>query len=288
MQDFQSMIDKWVKSRPFLQEVANLPKTIAQVSSNYQAPTAYELDLDAITADLRQGTPLLRGALAKVVDTTKAGELLVELTEKLSNAEVPTALQAKAQTLHQIFVQDLTIVSKVVDALLQEEYQTLASYVKDHEQADVSLLVFLAWHSISHFISVYVQELNKWLVDNDKEWKKSHCPTCGAVPSMAQLTGAKNGRQKFLSCSCCQTRWVYKRIGCPFCETEEAKHLGILAVEEEDFRIETCDSCHGYIKTYVDEGDETIALSDWSSLHLDAIGKEKGYQRKDQNTMYRI
>ena len=51
---------------------------------------------------------------------------------------------------------------------------------------------------------------------------------------MAQLVPSSQGaRERLLACGCCETRWKYKRIGCPFCRNEDSDLLEILTVEDE-------------------------------------------------------
>jgi FdhE protein len=96
---------------------------------------------------------------------------------------------------------------------------------------------------------------------------------------MAQLVGAEPGRKRLLSCGCCGTRWQFGRTGCPFCDTD-SQQLTSLAIEgEPGLRIDHCDSCKGYIKTYSGQGDESLWLADWTSLHLDQIAHDRGLER---------
>ena len=44
-------------------------------------------------------------------------------------------------------------------------------------------------------------------------------------------------------------------------------------------RIDYCDACSGYLKTYDGEGSESVLLADWTSLHLDVIALERGLVR---------
>jgi FdhE protein len=97
---------------------------------------------------------------------------------------------------------------------------------------------------------------------------------------MAQLVAADQGRQRLLSCGCCRTRWRYKRTGCPFCENEDDRSLGVLTIEgERGLRIDYCGSCNSYLKTYGGEGNETVLLADWTSIHLDVIACDRGLKR---------
>ena len=84
---------------------------------------------------------------------------------------------------------------------------------------------------------------------------------------------------RLLSCGCCGTRWQYSRTGCPFCEKDDRK-LTTLAVDgEAGLRIDSCESCKGYLKTYDGEGHEAVLLADWTSLHLDVVAHDRGLKR---------
>ena len=99
-------------------------------------------------------------------------------------------------------------------------------------------------------------------------------------PAMAQLVGTDPGRLRLLSCGCCKTRWRYRRTGCPFCENQNDHRLAVLAVEGEGgLRIDYCEACRGYLKTYDGEGSENVLLADWTSLHLDIIAHDRGLIR---------
>jgi FdhE protein len=96
---------------------------------------------------------------------------------------------------------------------------------------------------------------------------------------MAQLVGVDPGRIRLLSCGCCATRWQFKRTGCPFCETDAQRLMSVTIDAEPGLRIDHCESCGGYLKTYDGQGYEKLLLSDWSSLHLDLIAHDRGLKR---------
>jgi FdhE protein len=96
---------------------------------------------------------------------------------------------------------------------------------------------------------------------------------------MAQLVGEDPGRRRLLVCGGCRTRWRYGRTGCPFCQTD-TNRIAVVAVEGEGgLRIDYCESCRGYLKTYDGRGDEALLLEDWTSLHLDVVAEDRGLQR---------
>ena len=127
------------------------------------------------------------------------------------------------------------------------------------------------------FLDPVVRAFDNWR-DEDK-WRRRYCPTCGSLPAMAQLAGEEHGRQRWLSCGCCGTRWQFKRTCCPFCESDSQRLESVVVDGESGLRIDHCASCGGYIKTYDGLGNESLLLSDWSSLHLDVLAADRGLKR---------
>jgi FdhE protein len=139
------------------------------------------------------------------------------------------------------------------------------------------LLRYASWTAMALYLRPLVTAFDSWR-DDDK-WLRRLCPTCGSLPAMAQLVGADPGRKRLLSCGCCRTRWQFKRTGCPFCESD-SQRLASLAIDAEPrLRIDHCESCQGYLKTYNGQGDEALFLADWSSLHLDLIAHDRGLKK---------
>jgi FdhE protein len=136
----------------------------------------------------------------------------------------------------------------------------------------------LEWTVVSRFLREVVPAFSRWR--DEEKWLRPACPTCGAPPAMAQLIGSDPGRMRMLWCGRCHTRWRYRRTGCPFCRMADDHRLSGFAVDGDDrLRIDYCEGCRGYLKTYVGEGGEALWLADWSSLHLDVVAHHRGLKR---------
>ena len=48
---------------------------------------------------------------------------------------------------------------------------------------------------------------------------------------------------------------------------------------EPGLRIDYCEVCRGYLKTYDGTGSEEVMLADWTSVHLDILASDHGYKR---------
>jgi FdhE protein len=140
------------------------------------------------------------------------------------------------------------------------------------------LLRFLAWNALGSVLAPALRAFHLWRCDD--AWRRPYCPTCGARPAMARLVAGADARHRMLSCACCATRWRYQRIGCPFCGNEAPDRLDCLEIGSEPaFRVDSCGECGGYTKTWVGEGDESLFLAEWPTLHLDALAKDRGLRR---------
>jgi FdhE protein len=140
------------------------------------------------------------------------------------------------------------------------------------------MLRYVSWTAMALYLRPIVTAFDAWR-DGDK-WLRRLCPTCGSLPAMAQLVGADPGRKRLLSCGCCRTRWQFKRTGCPFCEADSQRLASIAIEADPRLRIDHCESCRGYLKTYNGQGEEALLLADWTSLHLDLIAHDRGLERR--------
>ena len=196
-----------------------------------------------------------------------AAALLGRLASETSDTS-PEWFAAETRTLDTDLRREPELSRRIADFLLGGE--TLSS-------SSPGLLRYLGWTAMARFLRPVVSAFGGWR--NEECWLRRYCPTCGSLPAMAQLVGADPGRKRLLSCGCCGTRWQFKRTGCPFCETDSQRLVSVTIEGESGLRIDHCESCGGYLKTYDGQGHETLLLADWSSLHLDLIAHDRGLKR---------
>jgi FdhE protein len=96
---------------------------------------------------------------------------------------------------------------------------------------------------------------------------------------MGLLIGVDPGRQRFLSCGGCGSRRRYRRTQCPFRENDSQRLTVLAAQGEGGLRIDYCETCKRYLKTYDGQGDEAVQLLDWTSLHLDLVTRDRSLER---------
>jgi len=118
--------------------------------------------------------------------------------------------------------------------------------------------------------------------DSPRTWQRGYCPVCGAWPVLVEMRGIE--RVRCLRCGCCGADWPLPLLHCAFCDEIDHHHLGSLLLEgeEQQTRIETCESCHGYLKAVTTLGAlpfRTLALKDLETIPLDLAAQDRGYAR---------
>src|SRR5918993_2222461 len=257
--------ERWLEAHAYLQPVADLSAQVAQAAAGISVHEAPVPDWEDYRRDFLAGVTLLTSADA-AIDLEPGGRMAFALLEKL--AASPGSIGAAARALDMELRPEPQIARRIADFLLGDDSLTLSS---------PGLLRYVGWTAMTRFLRPVVTAFESWR-DEDR-WLRRYCPTCGSLPAMAQLAGADPARRRLLSCGCCATRWQFKRTGCPFCETDSQRLASVIIDAEPGLRIDHCESCHGYLKTYVGEGNETLLLADWSSLHLDLIAHDRGLKR---------
>ena len=231
----------WLAKHPYLQPVADVQAVVEAALAGIALPTAPIPNWSDHAADFYAGVAWLRNSSAAFYFA--AAETVADsLIERLASAPLPEPLATSCRELHP------------------------------------GLLHYVGWTVLARYLVPVVNAFDAWR--NEERWLRNYCPTCGDPPAMAQLVGKDPGRLRKLSCGRCRTRWRFRRTGCPFCDAQDEHRLEALAVEgEAGLRIDYCDVCRGYLKTYDGEGSEDVLLADWTSLHLDMIARDRGLKR---------
>jgi len=244
----------WLEQHPYLQPVAHVHALVEEAADGIAVPTAPVPNWDRYATDFLAGVPLLK-AFSYTFDFAAAEVAAHTLIRKLASDSLPEPLATQCREL---------------DA----ELATTGSGSPVHP----GLLRYLGWVVMARSLAPVLDEFDAWR--NEERWLRNYCPTCGEPPAMGQLVGKDPGRLRKLACGRCRTRWRYRRTGCPFCEGKGDSRLAVVTVEgESGLRIDYCDACKGYLKTYDGEGSESVLLADWTSIHLDMIARDRGLKR---------
>jgi FdhE protein len=260
--------DLWLESHSYLRPLADLSAQVDRAAAGIEVFDARIPDWEDYQADFLAGVPLLPSTTAGV-DLEPGGRMAEALLERLASGMSSGKLATETRALDTELRRETWNSRRIADFLLGDE---------TFRPPFPGLLRYLAWTATARFLSPVVNAFNGWR--DDEQWLRRYCPMCGSLPAMAQLVGVDPGRRRLLSCGCCSTRWRYRRIGCPFCESADDHRLSAIAIAGEKYlRIDYCQSCGAYLKTYDGEGSETFFLADWSSLHLDVIARDRGLKR---------
>jgi FdhE protein len=265
---------RWLVTHPFLLPVARFDEAVSRA---LDAPAPAQLvaqpDWDAYLADFHVGVPLLRSAAAGVRAAPAVAELLSDLVARLAvDEELLEPVRTGCRNLAESFR------SQRSQALAAAGW-ILVGGADRPPPSDAGLVQALGWSAAVRVLAPIVATFAERR--EESRWGRGLCPTCGALPVMGLLVPGEGVRERQLSCGLCSTRWTFRRIGCPYCGNEDSGRLSILEVGEDgDLRLDLCAACRGYTKTWTGEGDPTLLLADWTSLHLDMLAGERGYQRK--------
>ena len=267
----------WIAAHPYLRVLARfhaiVDEAVAAVPPRSLAPAR----LDAYAPDHEAGVPLLHSPAA-ALDLAPAGEQLEEVVARVAEGQAPEKLRSDAAALVALLRASPVARAEAVAFVRGAAGSGPAA-------AHAGLLRFLGWSTLRTALAPALRGYAAWReaatsARGEDPWLRGDCPTCGAAPLMAQLSSIEEGHRRHLVCGCCSTSWVFRRVGCPFCGNESPDRLRVLEVEGESrLRLDTCESCGGYLKTYAGKGEERTFLADWTTLHLDVLARERGLKR---------
>ena len=193
-----------------------------------------------------------------------------KVLELVKAEKIPLLQQEKfqAQILN---VTEKFLPHELAEKLLRQENLLVKKICAANELNETLTRKFF-WVAVDKLIPA---ELKRWERD---EWQENYCPICGRRPVMAQLKKFNEGRARHLLCGGCQTLWHWRRVGCPYCGNENLERIHILELDKK-IRLDVCDECQVYLKTYCDEDEENIYMLDWTTLHLDLLAEEKNLHK---------
>jgi FdhE protein len=268
--------DAWLASHPYLRSIAEFDAQVATAAASLTSSSARIANWGDYLGDYQARIPLLRSSRV-AIDFEPAEAILVSLVESLAAKPLPDKLAAECRGLGNQLRAEVNAPRRAIAWLLDDEV---------FKPAHAGLTRYLGWTALAQYLNPLVDAFSSWR--DEERWFCGYCPTCGSSPAMAQVVAFEPGRLRLLSCGCCGTRWRYRRIGCPFCESAGDHRLSALSIDgEKHLRIEFCTSCRAYLKTYHGEGSESLFLADWTSLHLDVIARDRGLKRV-ANSLYEL
>jgi FdhE protein len=258
----------WLREHPYLGPLAAIHEQVEKAAAGSPIPASCVPDFNGYIDDFAGGVPLLLSSSAATI-LKLAEPAVLSLVDSLITKTLPNKLMGECRALAAELGRDAHASQRAVAWLLTNE-----GFTPEHP----GLLRYLGWIALARYLSPVVVAFGNWR--DEERWLRRYCPTCGSLPAMAQLVGNDPGRLRFLSCGCCGTQWRFQRTGCPFCENKDDHRLAVLSIGGEgELRLDYCEHCDGYLKTYSGMGNETLLMADWTTLHLDILARDRGLKR---------
>lgn len=265
-----SALKTWIDAHPFLQPMAVFHDIVNRAAGGVR-PLSRAPDLSVCESDYANGVPLLRSEQLPIALREEGGAGLVVLVTTIEVEELPASLADGIRRIRECVQGDTAEAMQSVGWALTGEGTP--------PKTDAGLVRFLSWISLRRTLAPLLESFEA--IREDDRWRRPYCPACGAPPAMAQLVTLEAGRRRLLSCGCCGTRWGHERVGCPACEAGGDSIHSLEIEGEPRLRVDLCGECKSYLKTYLGEGEEALLLSDWTTLHLDLLARERGHHRED-------
>ncbi|MDF2565989.1 MAG: formate dehydrogenase [Massilibacillus sp.] len=272
----KELLSAYLEKHPFLQEIGQLHTGAEAILAELEVEDFSLPSLSTYAEDFKQGIPLLQHADFQVALGNPVENVMRKLIQGLLKKNVPEALKGFCRSLEGYLANNAA--AEMIGYVLCQEEDSVRSFC-EKKGLNANALSYIVWLAVSQVLVTLEKEKDEW--QKDLNWDRNYCPVCGSLPVLAQLKKKNQGRERHLVCGNCHTTWHYKRIGCVCCGNEELNTLRLLESEvEPEMRIDVCDECQSYIKTYLNEGKEAIYLADWTTLHLDMVAEKEGLKRK--------
>lgn len=103
-------------------------------------------------------------------------------------------------------------------------------------------------------------------------WERSSCPCCGGVPEFA----VRQGDQRTLVCSRCDSSWRTTALGCLGCGARDAPTVARIRSPSIGFQLAICNSCGRYMKEPLETSSIEPLLDRALTSELDAAAEARG------------
>jgi FdhE protein len=241
----------------------------------------FALDETRAAQKIEGGEPLLAGEdlpfespaiLALFERICECMEIAAGITSDIERAQSP-----KIHHIRRVIAAKESRLLSLIDASMCGDIGYLERVAKNLGM-DFPLLQVVMQNCLKPYLHVWREGL---AATDIALWKKGNCPFCGNWPALAELQGSQ--RSRHLRCGLCGADWPYNRLQCAYCGTTEIKPLGLIQVGEKplSLSIQTCETCHGYVKTVVAleaAHPDLLPVEDLATLTLDLIASERGYR----------
>ncbi len=268
-------LEEWEQREGQLPESIQFYRELLQIQSEAKSHIIVEkpnLDKDLIHDRLSEGMPLLLFADFSP-DWLQVRTLFEQVTAWAGKDS--KAPPGESERLRKIS-RNRSLLREVAKAWYQSD--SLADIARA-EDVDHELLTSAMAATLKPFLFAYAKLLLPSV--NQELWRRRYCPICGGKPDFAYLD--KEGGARWLLCSRCDTGWLFLRLECPYCGTQNQDALAYFTDDQESYlyRLYICEQCRTYIKT-IDlrraESEVLLPLERVMTLDMDKQAQEKGYR----------
>jgi FdhE protein len=259
------------EEKPFIKEVVNFYEKVFSLQ--------HESDPDIIKdySELKNKTdfPLIEKT-GFYIDFDNAEKLFKKVCDLCKGSEIDADITAKI-IKDSIKSSDFSF-KTIANSYLKGDL-SLPKSIENNTDFNPQVFDFILYNALKPSIVKSSKIIAYDLKDADHT-KQGYCPICGSAPSLSLLS-KKNGSRS-LVCSFCWHEWETSRISCTFCENNESKSLGYVAIEtEKGIRADYCDKCKKYLKT-IDlreyRQDSYLPLELIASIPFDMKMNEEGFR----------
>jgi len=255
------------EAMPDWAEALDLQIALLEAQMEVEIPAVeVKLSAEEATQRRRQGIPLVSGRELRL-----DWDAFVTLYRRV--CQISAAHRAD-------LADDFAALSQIAD----DEPEQLQSWVfrfmaegRSSQDDELGLKSFTLTHTLRPFLRRYAQAYAS-LVD-ESGWRRGYCPICGGEPDFGSLS-AKDEGARHLLCSRCDNEWLYKRLGCPLCESTDHGKIRYYPEEKGPHRLYVCDECKRYLKT-IDlrgaPGRVLLPVERVLTMGMDVAARDAGY-----------
>ena len=273
----------FLKKYPFLAEAERIYRLVDEAVGT---PEPIQLPERAVTKTLTEKLPILQQETYKSRMVRAVSLMQEDVFTRIAEAEVPPFMQESAREYLAV-LKKLRKAAKeeFITAALMQDKAALAALAEQHSLNE-GFIRSTIWRMVAALVPAELKEPDGWNPDRDRpRFRENYCPVCGRRPVLAELRKYREGRTRDLICGGCGTRWLYARVGCVYCGNTNLEKMHTLEPTDSDLmRLDICDVCDSYIKTYRGPANgsdaDAIYRQDWASVHLDLLAEEKGLHKK--------
>jgi FdhE protein len=269
VQNVSEALAEAARQEPDLAPYYELHRTLLELQNETKGAITATLEMadeEVLQSRMVQGLPLV-SFVQLPIDVARFAKLSVEVAQELIEYDV----EVGDRTLPTDDAEWVSLAQRSFEA-----GQVIEGQEKEIQEVEVTLAQMAVDMALKSYL-VWAAEQVMPHVDQE-HWKRGHCPVCGGAPDFATLDAESGARR--LMCSRCDSQWIYRRVGCPFCGTTSNAKLAYYPSEDNVYRLYVCQECKHYLKA-IDLRETTrkvlLPAERVTTVAMDAAARQEGY-----------